>query len=776
MSTISVNIPESTDLIFKQNPDGSYTGTRVKTGSYTLTINIPDNYYMSENSIDRGWGSFVNNLREVLVNLIEKSNISNYSPSEFDMLSHGCILFEINDYKYCLSFLANLPPINQYVEGFKQVDNFDTTNSSLEKAIISLEEIFTYTVENKSIKFTFGYLEPINDTKDTHWRINQLSEQFTINFHAPSSWIPDFNFNIKEVLKAVNTTDRPNDALTPQDFVPFSTFSGVELSVDDISFSHEAILSTKQTSQIVFEDATSTIKVDNYDISIDGPSIPHYGGTKLTKVPISGSGDLIATATIFDSRGRSTTKQLTIPVQRMPNPSFAKTPTIERYKDGKFNEDGENIHIEINTSVRNYKYVDLASYPSGNGGVTENYVKKISYFIKPYGNDSWITLDDSSFEYTFEDNISSWSHVINNYAFDSQTQYEVRVVVMDAFGGSVEYTKQITKSYLTIDLKAGGHGIAFGKASEKENTFECDMEADFNKTVNIDDNLWVGQDVKTFKEFHKRWGGVNYRVAPSSDIYTTVMATKDDNDVTGSYFEAYYLKSGHVGISLYLHNKTESDGDVWGGIQMALSRTGVTTYDVSAPANFRAAIDAPSIIHKNNYWGIGDPWGGDGDYIRAPFNGIIPYQEGVCGSCGTQAWPWQDVWSREIHGSEFYHDGHFMSDSIVDSGSSGAWNYIKFKNGLAICELRDGFSTSTTQTWRNMYYDPNLKGGYPYPFHFAYKPAAFMSIESGSGRYWPVLANVSDYLNYTPTYFVASANSYYSEACELNLFVFGRYI
>ena len=55
-------------------------------------------------------------------------------------------------------------------------------------------------------------------------------------------------------------------------------------------------------------------------------------------------------------------------------------------------------------------------------------------------------------------------------------------------------TVRLSTAFFTIDVLAGGHGIAFGKAAKTEDLFECEFPAQFNDVLNVNINMEMGLD------------------------------------------------------------------------------------------------------------------------------------------------------------------------------------------------------------------------------------------------------------------------------------------
>ncbi|MBQ2350421.1 MAG: hypothetical protein II393_04080 [Cytophagales bacterium] len=84
--------------------------------------------------------------------------------------------------------------------------------------------------------------------------------------------------------------------------------------------------------------------------------------------------------------------------------------------------------------------------------------------------------------YTYTD----YAYSIPNCSADNI--YNIRIRAVDSFGNSSD-NATVGTSFSLIDFKQGGKGLAFGKAATTDNLFECDLDAQFNKTINQVGNL-----------------------------------------------------------------------------------------------------------------------------------------------------------------------------------------------------------------------------------------------------------------------------------------------
>lgn len=73
--------------------------------------------------------------------------------------------------------------------------------------------------------------------------------------------------------------------------------------------------------------------------------------------------------------------------------------------------------------------------------------------------------------------------IVQTGVSDSYT-YDYKLTVTDSYGSST-YTAQIGTSSTLINFSADGTALAFGKASETANTFECALASSFSSTLNL---------------------------------------------------------------------------------------------------------------------------------------------------------------------------------------------------------------------------------------------------------------------------------------------------
>lgn len=199
----------------------------------------------------------------------------------------------------------------------------------------------------------------------------------------------------------------------------------------------------------------STIKA--YKTVIEGKT---YTGASPTTAVLTGSGNVTATITVTDSRGRtaSTTKTF----NRIPYAS-PKITAFEGHRtdvEGNVNYEGSNASITAAFTISAVSNKNTSAY-------------KIEY--KAQSETTWTILANGT-GYTYDQTI------ITDADFDPNNAYDVRLTVTDYFG-SVTKTVELPTAFTLLDFNASGKGLAFGKVSEIADQMEFDLPMNIYKDV-----------------------------------------------------------------------------------------------------------------------------------------------------------------------------------------------------------------------------------------------------------------------------------------------------
>ena len=200
--------------------------------------------------------------------------------------------------------------------------------------------------------------------------------------------------------------------------------------------------------------------ITNYYIS--GGGFTGNSATATTGV-LTQSGSITFSAYVTDSRGRrSDTKTVTISVKEYANPKILEFTAQRCLVNGQLDEDGTYAKV-----YTNYSYSKL----SGSNSLTASMMYR--------------KTGDSTFVKCAEKPVQGGTIIIGSGNLDTTFAYEVRFELKDNFT-TIGQSVTVATSFVTLDFRKGGKGIAIGKASEKDGLFDINMDVDVkgNLTVN----------------------------------------------------------------------------------------------------------------------------------------------------------------------------------------------------------------------------------------------------------------------------------------------------
>lgn len=132
------------------------------------------------------------------------------------------------------------------------------------------------------------------------------------------------------------------------------------------------------------------------------------------------------------------------------------------------------------------------------------------------------------------------------------------------------------------------------------------------------------------------------------------------------------------------------------------------------------------------------------------------------------------VTTDQITASNYYL-GTTALDTIVASGSSGGWQYVKFNSGLAICtKYRTTGGINVGSAWGSIYgTDDNAITSISYPFTFTAKPVEIASaVYQAQGSVMLMNGQTSNTTSATATYEMARGTNRWV-SIDINYFVMG---
>ena len=231
----------------------------------------------------------------------------------------------------------------------------------------------------------------------------------------------------------------------------------------------------------------------------------------------------------------------------------------------------------------------------------------------------WILADESTKSGTSGVHTGTYG----NDGLSGEKAYDIRITVTDSVGSST-YALQIAPVAFTMDFKAGGKGVSFGK--------------------------------------------------PATIDYLVDSAWQMRSKTTDTGLEAQMRAEAEAG-SIYLYSHATPDGNrgLYGQ-----NADGTSVNILTVDPNNDIAIAGKRLMHLQQdgegYWGMMNPNGSTGGYIRTPSPGIIPYQSGGSGNVGTANWPFTNGYFNNL-----YIDGTNINAFNKDTLWLSLNTYIKYR-------------------------------------------------------------------------------------------------
>ncbi|CEP43011.1 Phage-related holin (Lysis protein) [[Clostridium] sordellii] len=464
--------------------------------------------------------------------------------------------------------------------------------------------------------------------------------------------------------------------------------------------------------------------ISSYSISGGGFS---SSSQSFTTGKLTSAGDITFTAYVTDSRGRrSDSKTVSISVLDYMNPNLLEYSAFRCTSDGTIDDEGTYIKVSAKYTFTKLSgknnATNLIEFKATTSGVWSN-VGALT-----------VTTSDSGDVRTVTGNMITGSNWIA-----TDQSFDVRVTLKDNFSDAngINKTIMIPTSFVTMDIKRGGKGIAFGKASEADNLLDIGMNTRVTGTLsNIDGGTYVkgmkklpqGTDLNNITETGFYFNPDNADVQtmhnlPTQQAFSLLVEQHAGCKQTFSVYDPsdnrvwyrnYYrgtwgpwieIPRGSLGNwkfagqDLLVHNKRALVGFSNGQLHLGYGndytdiRCG-NGYEVFHSGNGKVIRSQ----HKNGYSGLCNEWNDDNGWLRTTNTGILPHSSNATGhgNIGAGGWAFRDGFFRYINSPDSQNlDFQFKS-------GTGFFNvYASSGTGLILNRAWSGSAGSEPSFYNN---------------------------------------------------------------------------
>lgn len=351
---------------------------------------------------------------------------------------------------------------NQVLTSIPRVSTFSLNTSTVTLGSTAL----TVTINKSSSSFTHKVYYKFGNINVLKYDGSGTSTSFTPSI-SDCSQIPNavsgtgqivvetYNGGTKLGQNSANITLKVPDSVKPS----FNSLVA-ELVANGINTSYGYVQNKSQCKLSISGSVGSYgSSITNYYIS--GGGFTGNSATATTGV-LTQSGSITFSAYITDSRGRrSDTKTVTINVKEYANPKILEFTAQRCLANGQLDEDGTYAKV-----YTNYSYSNL----SGSNSLTASMMYR--------------KTGDSTFVKCAEKPVQGGTIVIGSGNLDTTFAYEVRFELKDNFT-TIGQSVTVATSFVTLDFRKGGKGIAIGKASEKDGLFDINMDVDVKGKLTV---------------------------------------------------------------------------------------------------------------------------------------------------------------------------------------------------------------------------------------------------------------------------------------------------
>jgi len=436
--------------------------------------------------------------------------------------------------------------------------------------------------------------------------------------------------------------------------------------------------------------AQTKIYGNNISLSVSVPTRFGYRFEGWNTEP-DGSGTDYASGSTYSANADVTMYAVWSPIVSAVNIGTATVIRVETAQSTTEDDDGEYGYITVPFVVTGAASASVSISITGEAdGLYPD--PSITYLDGPFTKQSGV------------DNVLSGTFHAVASVCDVECKYDFSITVT-AHNTEVDVTQTDVSNiagcimpiaYLTMDVKAGGHGISFG-APALDDSFNVSMPFKYYKEqtyFTFERSSWDENSDQTTlpktpcfvfdsSSYKAYWcdgidilpmgylplsGGAltgELTVAGNNLYIRSNEIDRDGSNPSGNTYgrSFFHLDKDNERIGLFQPMR-DANGTEWvritatnevsgsnsdNNIYIGVKSDGTKVYSVGDQAAFRSAISAPACTEENGYYGLKRPDGNTSAYLRAPSSGFIPYQSGGSGNLGTSSWPWNNIYGKNIY-------------------------------------------------------------------------------------------------------------------------------
>lgn len=360
-----------------------------------------------------------------------------------------------------------------------------TIGNTIDIPITKYASTFTDTLEVILNNTTIKTISGITSGYDLTFTEAELNKIYNLMPKTTATFT--FKLTTKNGTKVVGTSTKTKTGSINTDTMrpTFPTYTTSE--VGDVPSEWGVFVRTKSKIKFVVSSTPSTgSSISNITALIDGQ---RYEGAEFETEYIQSSGRVQVEIKATDSRGVTSSSVTSINVVDYDAPYITSASAIRSDAGGTLSDTGTYLKVDLVAGVSSVEEKNTAKY--------EVLYKK--------------TTANEFTTYTFSSTDITYNGYIRIPGFDTNSSYDVKVIVSDYFTSTIKVLPTVSSSFSTLDGLKGGHGLAVGKVAEEEDTFEIAFQTKLigglkpiilEENTDLDDvtiqNFYSGGDIPTY--------------------------------------------------------------------------------------------------------------------------------------------------------------------------------------------------------------------------------------------------------------------------------------